>query len=84
MNVSRNTQKNGEANGMSSLPTGPTQVTKMGNVFSVDVFSTAHQFTFGPSWQGNALRWSRMVSRNQQKIGEANGIPSLPIVPIWP
>ena len=31
---------------MPSLPTGPTQVTKTGNVGSVDVFRAAHQFTF--------------------------------------
>ena len=36
--VSKNQQKTGEANGMPILPTGPTQVTKTGNVGSVDVF----------------------------------------------
>ena len=46
--VSKNQQKIGEANGMSSLPTGPTQVTNTGNVGSVDVFRAAHLFTFGP------------------------------------
>ena len=43
---------------MPILPTGPTQVTKMANVGSVDVFRAAHLFTFGPSGQGNALRGS--------------------------
>ena len=62
---------------MPSLPTGPTQVTKTRNVGSVDVFRAAHLFTFGPRGQGNALRGSLMVSKNQQKIGEANGMPSL-------
>ena len=45
--VSKNQQKIKEANGMSSLPTWPTQVTKTGNVGSVDVFKAAHLFTFG-------------------------------------
>ena len=56
--VSKNPQKIGEANGMPILPSGPTQVTKTGNVGSVDVFRAANLFTFCPSWQGNALRWS--------------------------
>ena len=56
--VSKNQQKIGEANGMPSLPTGLTQVTKTENVGSVDVFRTAHLFTFGPNWQVNALRGS--------------------------
>ena len=52
--VSKNQQKIGEANGMPSLPTRPTQVTKTGNVGSVDVFRAAHLSTFGPRGQGNA------------------------------
>ena len=80
MNGLKNPQKIGEANGMPILPTGPTQVTKTGNVGSVDIFRAAHLFTFGPSVQGNALRGSWMVSKNLQKIGEANVMPSLPIV----
>ena len=56
--VSKNQQKIGEANVMPILPTGPTQVTKTGNVGSVDVYRAAHLFTFGPSGQGNALRGS--------------------------
>ena len=43
---------------MSSLPNGPTQVTKTGNVFSVDFFMAAHLFIFGPRGQGNALKGS--------------------------
>ena len=39
--VLKNRQKIGEANGMPSLPTWPTQVTKTGNVGSVDVFRAA-------------------------------------------
>ena len=55
--VSKNQQKIEEANhGMPILPTGPTQVTKTGNVCSVDVFREAHLFTFGPRGQGIALR----------------------------
>ena len=46
--VSKNRQKIGEANGMPSLPTWPTQVTRKGNVGSVDVFRAAELFTFGP------------------------------------
>ena len=46
--VSKNQQNIGEANGMISLPTWPTQVTKTGNVGSVDIFRAAHLFTFGP------------------------------------
>ena len=66
---------------MPILPTGPTQVTKTGNVGSVDVFRVAHLFTFCRRGQGNALRGSEMVSKNQQKIGEANGMPILPTGP---
>ena len=50
--VSKNQQKIGVAIGMPSLPTGPTQVTKTGNVCSVDVFRVAHIFTFGPRGAG--------------------------------
>ena len=46
--VSKNQQKIKEANGMPSLPTWPTQVTKTGNVGSVDVFRASHLSTFGP------------------------------------
>ena len=46
--VSKNQQKIGKANGMLRLPTWLTQVTKTGNVGSVDVFRAAHLFTFGP------------------------------------
>ena len=35
--VSKNPQKIGQANDMPSPPTGPTQVTKTGNVGSLDV-----------------------------------------------
>ena len=56
--ASKNQQNIGEDNGMPSLPTGPTQVTKTRNVGSVDVFRAAHLFTFGPRGQGNALRGS--------------------------
>ena len=56
--VSKNSQKNGEDNGMPSLPTGPTQVIQTGTVCSVDVFRAAHLFTFGPKGQGNAMRGS--------------------------
>ena len=45
---SKNQQKIREANGMPSLQTWPTQVTKAGNVGSVDVLRAAHLFTFGP------------------------------------
>ena len=56
--VSKNPQKIGKANGMPSLPTAPTQVTKTGNVGSVDVFRAAHLSTFDPRGQGNVLRES--------------------------
>ena len=56
--VSKNQQKIGKANGMPSLPTAPTQVTKTGNVTSVDVFRRTHLCTFGPRGQGKALRGS--------------------------
>ena len=81
MNGLKKSAKNRVANGMPSLPTGPTQVTKTGNVGSVDVFRAAHLSTFGPRGQGNALRVVNGL-KNQQKIREANGMPSLPIVPI--
>ena len=40
--VSKNQQKIKEANGMPSLPTGPTQVTLRENVGSLDPPRTAH------------------------------------------
>ena len=43
---------------MPSLAIGPTEVTKTGNVVSVDIFRAAHLFTFGPRGQGNALKGS--------------------------
>ena len=46
--VSKNPQKIGEANGMPSLPTGPTQVMLKGTVGSLDAPRTAQLFTFGP------------------------------------
>ena len=64
---SQKSAKKGESNGMLSLPIVPTQVTKTGNVGFVDVFRAAHLSTFGPRGQGNALRGSVMVSKNQQK-----------------
>ena len=54
----KNLHKIGQANGMPSLSTGVIQITKMGNVTSVDLFRAAHVFTFGPRGQGNALRRS--------------------------
>ena len=81
MNGLEKSEKIGEANGKPILPTGPTQVTKTGNVGSVDVFRVAHLFTFGNTGQGNALRGSGMVSKNQQKLGEANGMPILNTMP---
>ena len=74
-------RKNIEANDMSSLPIVPTQVTLRGNVGSLDAPTTSQLFTFGPSGQGNALRVSRIVSKISKKIGEANGMLNLPIVP---
>ena len=59
--VSKNQQKIREANGMPSLPTSPTQVTKTGNVGSVDVFRVAHLFSFGPRGQG--ISWSQKISK---------------------
>ena len=79
--VSKNQQKIGEANGMPSLPIVPTQVTLKGNVGSLDAPRTAQLFTFGPRGQGISLRGSSMVLKNRQKIGKANGMPSLPT---WP
>ena len=56
--VSKNQQKIKEANGMPSLHTWPTQVTKTGNVGSVDAPRRAQPFTFGPRGQGISLRGS--------------------------
>ena len=54
--VSKNQQKIGQANGMSSLPIVPTQVALRGNVGSLDAPRASQLFTFGPIRQGNALR----------------------------
>ena len=56
--VSKNQQKIGEANGMRSLPTSPTQVKLRENVGSLDAPGKAHLFTFGPIGQGISLRGS--------------------------
>ena len=48
MNGLKKSAKIGEANGIPSLNTWPKQVTKTGNVGSVDVFRAAQLFTFGP------------------------------------
>ena len=56
--VSKNPQKIGEANGMPSLPTGPTQVMLKGTVGSLDAPRTAQLFTFGPRGYCNELRGS--------------------------
>ena len=61
-------------------PPGPTGHENVKYV-SVDVFRAAHLFTFGPRGQGISLRGSRMISKNRQKIGKDNGMPSLPT---WP
>ena len=58
MNGLKKSTKKGEANGMPSLPARPTEITKTGNVGSVDVFRVAQLFTFGPRGQGIALRGS--------------------------
>ena len=58
MNGLKKSAKKGEANFMPNLPTGPTQVTKTGNVRSADVFTAAHLSTFGPRSQSNRLRVS--------------------------
>ena len=52
---------------MPSLPTGPTQVTKMGNVGSFDVFRTTHLCTFSPRAQGvvNGLKKSAKNTGSQ-------------------
>ena len=65
VNGPKNQQNIGEANGMPELPSVAAQATKTGNVGSVDSFSAAHLFTFGPRGQGNALRGSLMVSKNR-------------------
>ena len=56
--MSQKIRQKGEANGMPSMPTGPTWVTKRGNVGSMDVFREAHLFIFDLIGQGNALRGS--------------------------
>ena len=48
MNGLKNKQKIREANGMTSLPTWPTQVRLRENVGSPDAPRTAYLFTFGP------------------------------------
>ena len=58
MNGLKKSEKIGQASGMPSLLTGPTLITKTGNVGYVDIFRAAHLFTFGPRGQGIALRGS--------------------------
>ena len=54
---------------MPSQPIVPTKVELNGNVGSPEAPRAFQLFTFGPGGQGNALRGSLMVSKNQQKIG---------------
>ena len=64
--VSKNRQKIGEANGMPSLPTWPTQVTRTGNVGSVDVFRAAHLFNLalgGRVMNCEGREWSQKISK---------------------
>ena len=58
MNGLKNQQKIREANGMPSLPTGPTQVALRGNVRTLDASRASQLFTFGPTVQSIALRGS--------------------------
>ena len=76
--VSKNQQKIGEANGVPNLPVVPTQIMIRGNVGSLDAPSASQLCIFGPRQQGIALRGSWMVSKNPQKIGEANDMPIVP------
>ena len=66
---------------MPSLPIVPKQVALRGNVGSLDALRAAHLSMFGPRGQGIVLRGSRMIPKNPQKIGKANGMPSLPTGP---
>ena len=79
VNGLRNPHTIGETNGMLNLQIVPTQVRKTENVGSLEAPLEAQVFTFGPWGQST----ERVVNglKNQQKIGEANGMPSLPIVP---
>ena len=58
MNGLKTPLKIGKANGMPSLPTAPTLLTKTRNVGSVDVFRAENLFTFGPRSKSIALRGS--------------------------
>ena len=55
---SQKSAKIGKANGMHNLPNVRTQVTKTGNVDSLDIVKASQLFTFGPKVQGSALRGS--------------------------
>ena len=77
---SQKSAKIGEANGMPSLPTGPTQVTKTGNLCSVD-FSRRPIFSH-LALGFRVLHWeSREWSKKIRKNGKANGMPSPPTGP---
>ena len=52
---------------MPSLPIVPTQVALRGNVDSLGAPRASQLFTFCPKGQDIALRWSSIVSKNQQK-----------------
>ena len=66
---------------MPSLPTGLTQVTKTGNVGSVEVFRTAHLFTFGRRGAGCSTERVMNGLKKSAKNRGTNGMPSLPT---WP
>ena len=64
--VTKHPQKIGEANGMPSLPTGPTQVKKTGNVGSVDVFSQPiypHLALWGSVMHLEGREWSQNMHK---------------------
>ena len=66
---------------MSVLPIVSTQITLSGNVGSPDTPRESHLFTFDLMVAGYCTERVMNDLKNQQKIGEANGMFDLPIVP---
>ena len=81
MNGLKKSVKNRKANDMSNLPIVPTQVTLRGSVGSLDPPRASQLFTFGPRGAGYCTERVENGLKNQQKIGKANRMPSLPSGP---
>ena len=77
----KNSKKKGKTMVCPILFNVPRQVTLRGNVGTLDATRVVQQFKFGPRGAGYCTERVKIGLKNQEKIGEANGMLNLPIVP---